>query len=186
MPNATARLHRPSQPRPVAARPAADRRPTRGTVALAILALAACGVFAPSARAGDEASVERGRYLVRTSGCNDCHTAGYAEQAGHVAEATWLTGTPVGFHGPWGTTYASNLRLLAAGMDEAAWLARARQPMRPPMPWFALRDMRDDDVRSIYRYLRVAGPAGTPAPDYVPPTRKPSGPVIVFVPAPLP
>jgi hypothetical protein len=65
-------------------------------------------------------------------------------------------------------------------------MVRARQPMRPPMPWFALRDMRDDDVRSIYLYLRAAGAAGTLAPAYVPPTAKPAGPVIVFVPAPLP
>ena len=27
----------------------------------------------------DMKSVERGRYLVRIAGCNDCHTAGYAQ-----------------------------------------------------------------------------------------------------------
>ncbi len=158
----------------------------RPAVAMAALALTALALFGPSAHAADGANVERGRYLVRTAGCNDCHTSGYAESAGGTAEADWLTGNPVGFNGPWGTTYAANLRLLVASMDEAAWMQRARQAMRPPMPWFALRDMTDADVRSIYRYLRAAGVAGAAAPAYVPPTQKPAGPVIVFVPAPLP
>ncbi len=33
----------------------------------------------------DAASSSRGRYLVATSGCNDCHTAGYAENGGKTA-----------------------------------------------------------------------------------------------------
>jgi len=45
--------------------------------------------------------IERGRYLVRIGGCNDCHTAGYLEAAGHSPEADWLTGSAVGFQGPW-------------------------------------------------------------------------------------
>lgn len=32
-----------------------------------------------------------GRYLVKTTGCNDCHTPGYAPSAGAVPEAQWLT-----------------------------------------------------------------------------------------------
>ena len=56
-------------------------------------------------------SVERGQYLVQIGGCNDCHTAGYAEKAGNVPESEWLIGAPVGFKGAWGTSYAANLRL---------------------------------------------------------------------------
>jgi mono/diheme cytochrome c family protein len=48
----------------------------------------------------DKASIERGRYLVSISGCNDCHTGGYAETGGKTPEADWLTGVPVGFSGP--------------------------------------------------------------------------------------
>lgn len=48
--------------------------------------------------------VERGRYLVKTSGCNDCHTAGYAESGGNVPEKEWLSGNQLGWCGPWGTT----------------------------------------------------------------------------------
>jgi len=49
--------------------------------------------------------VKVGRYLVVISGCNDCHTDGYLMTEGKVPEENWLTGSPVGWHGPWGTTY---------------------------------------------------------------------------------
>jgi mono/diheme cytochrome c family protein len=130
--------------------------------------------------------VERGRYLARTAGCNDCHTPHYPEKAGDVPEREWLTGVPVGFQGPWGTSYPANLRLLLNDMTEAQWLARARQPMRPPMPWFALRDMTDDDLRAIYAYVRSLGPAGVPAPVAAAPGAKVDTPYFVFVPQNLP
>src|SRR5262245_13210285 len=60
--------------RPATVAPAAKA----GTVAVAAPALA------------DTASVARGRYLVATAGCNDCHTAGYAEAGGKIAPSDWL------------------------------------------------------------------------------------------------
>ena len=77
------------------------------------------------------ADVKRGRYLVQIAGCNDCHTPGYPESAGKVDEKLWLTGSPLGWRGPWGTTYATNLRLVAQTMTEAQWLKRARSELRP-------------------------------------------------------
>jgi mono/diheme cytochrome c family protein len=131
------------------------------------------------------AEVTRGRYLVRIAGCNDCHTEGYAAQQSKVDEKLWLSGDSLGHRGPWGTTYASNLRLLASEVTEDVWVKRATAPMRPPMPWFNVRDMTTDDVRAIYRYLKYMGPAGKPAPAYVPPGGSPRGPVVVY-PAPPP
>jgi mono/diheme cytochrome c family protein len=130
---------------------------------------------------GARSTIERGRYLVQTAGCNDCHTAGYAQAAGKVAEADWLTGDTLGWNGPWGTTYPTNLRLYVAGLGEAQWLQRARsmQP-RPPMPWFNLRAMSDDDLRALFRYLKAAGPAGRPAPAYLPPGEVPGGPAVRY------
>ncbi len=114
--------------------------------------------------------IERGRYLVKIGGCNDCHTPGYAERAGVVPERQWLTGSDLGWQGPWGTTYASNLRLVMARMSEAQWLQLARTAQyRPPMPWFNLHAMSERDLRAIYRFVQHLGPAGTPAPAYVPP-----------------
>ncbi|OJV60496.1 c-type cytochrome [Hydrogenophaga crocea] len=125
--------------------------------------------------------VALGRYLVQTTGCNDCHTAGYNAAEGKLAEAQWLTGDRLGWKGPWGTTYATNLRLYFAGMTEERWITHARvMKPRPPMPWFNLRAMSDSDLRAIYRYIKAAGPAGEPAPAYVPPGRTPAGPLVQF------
>jgi mono/diheme cytochrome c family protein len=156
-----------------------------GLVLLATVALAQRPAKTPS-----DASprlIERGRYLVKIAGCNDCHTPGYAERAGDVPEERWLVGDTLGWRGPWGTTYAANLRLYLNGMTEAQWLAAARAlRSRPPMPWFALRDMADEDLRAIYRYVRSLGPAGTPAPAFVPPDRTPAPPYVQFPAPPAP
>jgi mono/diheme cytochrome c family protein len=106
------------------------------------------------------------------SGCNDCHTPGYIEKGGAVPESEWLTGAPVGYQGPWGTTYAANLRLVVKSMNEAQWTRHARQERLPPMPWFNLRQMTDDDLKAVYAYIRSLGPAGVAAPAYVAPGGK--------------
>ena len=154
--------------------------------AAAFAANAAVATAAQAARPDPAASIERGRYLVHIGGCNDCHTAGYPESAGKVAEADWLTGSAVGFQGPWGTTYPANLRLAVDRMTEAQFVARARSEMRPPMPWFNLRAMTDGDLRAMYRYVRSLGPKGDPAPSYAAPGAKVATPYIVFVPQNLP
>lgn len=130
--------------------------------------------------------LERGRYIIATSGCNDCHTQGYPESGGKVAQAEWLTGSPIGFQGPWGTTYPANLRLVMQDLSEQEWLKKARAPMRPPMPWFSLRDMKDDDLRAIYAFIRDMGPAGKVAPAYVSPGELVNTPYYEFMPKNMP
>lgn len=140
-----------------------------------------------SALAQDQVStsqIERGRYLVRTSGCNDCHTPGYPESAGQVDEQDWLTGSDLGWRGPWGTTYAGNLRQVVQHLDEQRWLSHARTVWRPPMPWFNLRDMSDADLSAIYRYIRHLGAAGEAVPAYVPPGQEPKTAYVQFPPGP--
>ena len=155
------------------------------------LATFAAGSIIACASAAAEPAVEkmspeaaRGRYLVQIAGCNDCHTEGYAPAKGAVEESKWLTGDKLGWRGPWGTTYASNLRLSAADKTAGEFVALARSPLRPPMPFFNLRDMTDADVEAIYAYLRHLGPAGAPAPAYVPPDQTPAGPFVLFPPPP--
>ncbi|MGV8940329.1 MAG: c-type cytochrome [Lysobacter sp.] len=125
----------------------------------------------------------RGKYLVQTAGCNDCHTAGYAPAGGKINEKSWLTGDSLGWRGPWGTTYPPNLRLRVQDLTADQFLVLARSELRPPMPWFNLRDMTDRDVKAIYAYLKHLGPAGKPAPPYLPPGKTPAGPFVQF-PAP--
>ncbi len=129
--------------------------------------------------------IERGRYLIKVSGCNDCHTEGYLQGNGEVPTEQWLTGSAVGFQGPWGTTYATNLRLLLNAMTEADWLVRAREPKRPPMPWFNLSAMTDADLVAMYRFVRSLGPAGEPAPVAAAPGEAVATPYFDFVPKTL-
>lgn len=146
----------------------------------AALAAASTAPAAESAGA-DARSVERGRYLAWVAGCNDCHTPGYAITGGRVPESQWLIGDRLGWRGPWGTTYPRNLRLFMAGLSEDQWVRTARTAQfRPPMPWFALRDMTEPDLRSLYWFVRGLGPGGDQVPDYVPPDRDPIGPVVLF------
>lgn len=148
------------------------------------LLLACCALplaFAGADNGADRGTAERGRYLMIAGGCHDCHTPGYMQTEGQIPEEQWLTGGAVGFQGPWGTTYPSNLRLYAQHLTEAQWVARVRKPMRPPMPWFNLREMTDEDLTAMYHYLQALGPAGTPAPAAVGPEMAVDTPYIEFV-----
>jgi mono/diheme cytochrome c family protein len=140
---------------------------------------------APAVAAGvnhDAATIARGKYIITISGCNDCHTPGGMEKGPAVPEGEWLTGLPIGYQGPWGTTYPTNLRLVINGMTEAQWLLYARQPRRPPMPWFNLKEMTDADLKAVYAFVRSLGAAGEPMPAYVAPGGKVTTPYFYFVP----
>ena len=152
------------------------------TAGTTLLVLAGC-TRAPAASSvappDDDALLARGAYIAATSGCHDCHTAGYAEAGGQAPREQWLTGTALGWNGPWGTTYPANLRLRLQEMDEAAWLDySATLHTRPPMPDFAVRALAEDDRRALFRFIRSLGPGGEPAPAYLPPGEEPPLPFV--------
>lgn len=147
----------------------------------ALLPAALLATLPLTATQAAEDLVERGRYLVQISGCNDCHTAGYLIEPDKVPESDWLTGDNLGWYGPWGTTYPSNLRLAMNRLSESQWLAMARNAnFRPPMPNQTLHRMTDADLRAIYQLVKHLGPAGEPAPMALPPGDMPEGPVVMF------
>lgn len=153
--------------------------------------IVAADLLAPAARDTDpppEADLlAHGEYMTRIAGCNDCHTPGFAEAGGDLPKTQWLMGSPVGWHGPWGTTYAVNLRLKLQDMDEAAWIDySSKLHTRPPMPDFAVRTMNERDCLAIYRFIRSLGPGGKPAPAYLPPGEQPTAPYVDFVVPPAP
>jgi len=159
----------------------------RSLAAAAILGALGAALTVPgaaSAAGKADPMVERGKYLVTIAGCNDCHTPGYGPSDGKVPEKDWLTGDMLGWRGPWGTTYAINLRNYMSKVSEAEWLKTARGlTARPPMPAMNVRQMKDADLKAIYRYIRHLGPAGGEAPAYLPPDKTPNPPFVQF-PAP--
>lgn len=134
-----------------------------------------------------DVSVENGSRVAVIGGCHDCHSQGYAETGGTLDPATALKGNLVGYQGPWGTTYAKNLRLTAAKMSEDDWVTyMATIETAPPMPWFNLHHFTEAEARSLHQYILSLGEPGDPAPTTVPPGEAPKTPYIVFAPPVMP
>lgn len=147
------------------------------------LLLPAMIAAAGGALADDDALIERGRYLTQVSGCNDCHTDGYMLSEGRTPEDQWLKGSEIGFRGGWGVTYPANLRLYMAELSEAEWIERAHGLVtRPPMPWFNVQRMADEDLRALYAYVRSLGDPGEAAPEALGPGEEPTTPYYLFEP----
>src|SRR5579871_693709 len=122
-----------------------------------LLALAHQAANGQAAKQGgsNERQIERGKYVVMIGGCNDCHTSGYADSGGKTPEADRLKGDTLGYRGPWGTTYPTNLRMSITKLTEDEWVKRGKSLMtRPPMPWFNVQAMTDADLRALYQYVK--------------------------------
>ena len=137
--------------------------------------------------AGANAQVERGRYLVGITGCHDCHspkvqgmtpdmtralsgrpaaTKPPSKADGEVHASLDLTA----WTGPWGQSVASNLTPdpttgIGTRYTEASFVATMRtgkKPngtlVQPPMPAEVYQNMTDDDLKSIWAYLRTVKP----------------------------
>jgi hypothetical protein len=144
---------------------------------------ASAGSAAGAARVVADSPVQAGKYVVMIGGCNDCHTAGFMERGLDVPESDWLTGVPIGWRGPWGTTYASNLRLSVTLLDEDMWVKVMRQRnARPPMAWTSLHAMAEDDLHAVYKYLKSLGAKGEMMPLAVPPNEEPKTPFLSMEP----
>ena len=77
----------------------------------------------------------------------------------------------MGFAGPWGTTFAKNLRLTVKDMSEDDWVAFSDTfQTAPPMPWFNVHAFTDVETRSLYQYIKsLPGDLGEQAPVALPP-----------------
>jgi len=150
------------------------------------LPLAAHAADAKSGKPGADATkasatqISRGRYLLMVGSCNDCHTAGFAASDGKMPEKDWLLGGgPLGFRGPWGTTYAPNLRVSMSKMTEGEWVKYAKAlKTRPPMPWFNLNHWSGADLKAFYQYVKQLGAVEQSVPAYLPPDKAPPMPYI--------
>lgn len=86
-----------------------------------------------------------------------------------LPEGPWVwigAGTNTAFSGPWGISYAINLtphqntgigiwteQMFVDSIRTGRHMGHSR-PVLPPMPWPAYRNMTDEDLLSIFAYLR--------------------------------
>ncbi|HET7930758.1 MAG TPA: cytochrome C [Rhodanobacteraceae bacterium] len=146
-----------------------------------------CLAAAADTPAASHKSIEHGKWLVGYGGCNDCHTPGWAEHGGAAPTNTLLTGGGMNFQGPWGTTYAPNLRLYVQKLTVKQWIANMRAlKARPAMPFWTFRYLSDKDLTDMYAYIHALGPSGQPAHAYVPPGQPAPMPYLKLVVPPPP
>ena len=87
----------------------------------------------------------------------------------------------IAWAGPWGVSFAANLTPDPTGL--AAWTAELfiktmrtgkhfgmGRDILPPMPWFNLAPMTDDDLKTMFAYLQAIKPIRNEVPPPVPPT----------------
>jgi len=155
------------------------------TAAAAVAATLA--VSTPASAQANNTPVERGRYLVRITGCHDCHSPKVQGMtpnldlalSGRPASTQLPTETKTEVHaspdltawtGPWGYSIAANLTPDAAtGLGtrytEASFITTMRTgkkpngtPVMPPMPSDVYQNMTDDDLKAIFAYLKTIKP----------------------------
>lgn len=87
------------------------------------------------------------------------------------------------FVGPWGISYTANLTPDSAtglgAWSEDVFIKTLRtgkhlgqetgRAILPPMPWYFIRQMTDEDLRAVYAYLRSLPPVNNRVPAPVPP-----------------
>ena len=80
--------------------------------------------------------------------------------------------------GPWGQSYAGNLTSDATGIGnwkEEQFIKAIREgkfkgldntrPLLPPMPWFVYKNLSDDDLTSIFAFLKTTKPVKNVVPE---------------------
>jgi hypothetical protein len=144
------------------------------------------GLMPLTALAAGEVSVERGAQVAVFGGCHDCHTAGYNESGGKVDPAAALKGIALGWQGPWGTTYAKNLRLTAERTEDEFVRYLKEFTSLPPMPYYNVHAMDESDLRSLYLYIKSLGEPGEQVPEALPHGQEPKTPYVIAAPPIMP
>jgi hypothetical protein len=162
-----------------------------GAVGLAVLAATPDSTVQADKASLQERRIARGKEIVFSVGCNDCHTpkkmgpkgpeldldrllSGHREEVAMPAPPVlpagpWRIVTSMeftAFSGPWGVTYAQNLtpdentglgiwteEMFIQALRTGRHMGVSR-PIQPPMPWDVYGRLPDEDLKSIYAYLR--------------------------------
>ena len=148
-----------------------------GMIAVLLVVLSVLGA-APKKKSGGGASaaskVKRGEYLTTIMSCVDCHTPGAFWGAPDFSRH--LSGSEMGWKGPWGVTYGRNLTPdKATGIgnytedDIVKTLRTGVRPngtgLNPPMSWQNYVHLTDEDAYAIAAYLKSLPPVKHQVPD---------------------
>jgi hypothetical protein len=162
---------------PIGSGPGAAAAPQTSAAPDSAISLNSVMLDGPFVRA--ETPEAAGRYLTVVGGCGDCHTAAHPGNTGGKSPDIELAGNPVGYRGPWGTSYAVNLRRLTHQISEDRWVIILKtESGLPPMPWGNVQQMNERDLRAMYRYIRSLGVTGKRMPSAVPPEKEPPTPYV--------
>jgi hypothetical protein len=84
--------------------------------------------------------------------------------------------------GPWGISYSANLTPSESGIGnwtEEQFLTAIKtgkhlgmenqRPIMPPMPWQEIKNMTDEDLKSVFAFLKSIPPVDNVVPAYEPP-----------------
>lgn len=137
----------------------------------------------------DKELISRGKYLVNTSACHDCHTPKVMTPNGPALDTTrllsghpkdqplgevvktqdWIlfNNTLTAAVGPWGVSYSANLTPDDTGIGNWKYeqfvtaIRKGRSKglennrmLLPPMPWEMYRNLKDEDLKAIFAYLK--------------------------------
>ena len=160
------------------------------TLAAGAVTISCTATPKPTATAED--AIARGRRITYTSGCMDCHTPGTFY--GMPDTTRLLSGSELGWVGPWGVTFPRNLTPdSATGIGtwtEEQIVTAVREgrrpdgsPLLPPMPWPMYAHLTDEDAHALAAYLKSIPPVVHEMPKQQPPGQAPSHPALTF-PAP--
>jgi hypothetical protein len=107
-----------------------------------------------------------------------------------VGKGEWMAMTDADmttWAGPWGISFAANLTpdnvTGCGGWTEEMFIGAMRsgkhlgagRPILPPMPWQAIGQCSDDELKAMFAYLKSIKPIANRVPDPVPPPGAPGG-----------
>jgi hypothetical protein len=106
--------------------------------------------------------IARGRYLTTIGGCSNCHTP--KDKRGRPVQGMEFSG---GNYFEEFQVATANITSDTSGIgyyDESLFIKAIRtghvgaRPLRVPMPWWVFRNMTDEDLKSIFAFLRTVKP----------------------------
>lgn len=132
-------------------------------------------VNAPVPAADQSTAVARGAYLVRMGSCADCHTP---QERGQPLPGLDFGGGLI-LDGPAGRVASANITPDQSGIsyyDENLFIRVIREgkvgarKLNDTMPWWFYGHMNDDDLKSVFAYLRTLKPVQHRVDNTEPPT----------------